>query len=49
MSKIIQPDIRIYQERKHLMRNPKGKTGRTEKTKHSLSTDTHKRGKMLGE
>jgi len=31
------------------MRNPKGKTGRSEKTKHSLSTDTHKREKMLGE
>jgi hypothetical protein len=49
MSKMIQPDIRIYQERKQLMRNLKGKTGRNEKTKHSLSTDTHKREKMLGE
>jgi len=31
------------------MRNLKGKTGKTEKTKHCLSTDTHKTEKMLGE
>jgi len=31
------------------MKNLKGKTGRIEKTKHSLSTDTHKSKKMLGE
>ena len=35
--------------RKQLMRNLKGKTGRTEKTKISLSTDTHKMEKMPGE
>jgi len=46
---MIQPDIRIYHERKELMRNLKGKTGKTEKTKHCLSTDTHKTEKMLGE
>jgi len=48
-AKMIQPDISIYQERKQLMKNLKGKTGRIEKTKHSLSTDTHKSKKMLGE
>jgi hypothetical protein len=49
MSKMIHTDIRIYQERKRLMRNLKGMTGRTEKTKHFLSTDTHKKENMLNE
>lgn len=49
MSKMIHTDIRIYQDRKQLMRNLKGRTGRTEKTKHFLSTDKHKRENMLKE
>jgi len=39
---MIQPDIRIYQERKQLMRNLKRKTGRTEKTKHFVHWHTQK-------